>query len=174
MELAGFAYNRLLNLFSHFDERFYDDIIQNMLTYSFNCNTDIVEHLKKALPLFVDRLSEHFESKHSVLSMKIVDEVCKEIGYFNILGAKRKDESRLFFESALVLILYFGIRKQIFPTLATMQFYENYRELRDVYDESIPGFEISQKLHLNFMEQSKLVYFANFTKTTLLFFHNPK
>jgi hypothetical protein len=168
--IAGDGYNRLSSSDIDFhSQEFYDSLIRHMINESFSIPTEnVLKKLRECMPLYAQRLQD--SSHTNIQSLKIAEDVAKSVGFFDIHGAKREDEVRLIFESALVLLLYIGIRKNIYHR-PSIRFYNNYRDFEEDYDETTPGYNDPS---IDELEQAKLVIFANLMKTILLLVPNPK
>lgn len=169
-QLAGDFYNQLADSITEFNPMFYDMLLSLLISHSFNIPPEnVAKKVREAMPIFADKIRD---STHTnVHNLKIAEDVAKHIGFYDIHGSKREDETRLIFEATLVVILYIGIRRNIYHR-PSIRFYIDFADLQRDYDLTVPGFEDSSVI--NAAERTKLVYSANYMKTILLLVPNPK
>lgn len=183
MALAGDYYEELATSSIPFGTEMFDNLISHLTVDSFNQQSEnVVSKLREALPIMVLRLYDN------IISLKMVEEITKTVG-ITVVGHsnKRDDEVRLLFEAALVVLLYIGLKRNIYNK-PSFSFYSNYEDLSLVYDRSVPGFDEAPTTPttsttatsgtgstiIDTTERKKLVYFANFMKVVLLLVSNPK
>jgi len=167
--LAGDHFNQFADITEEFNEHFYDTLLP-LLRHSFATPPDnVLKKVRESMPTLANKLHDSIHT--TTQNLKVAVEVAEKIGVRDIHRAKRVNETRLIFEATMVLLLYIGIKRNIYHR-PSIRFYENYNELQIDYDNQTPGFEDVNSIDA--MERRKLVHFANFMKTILLLIPFPK
>lgn len=168
--IPGHYYDQLADNFTDFSDEFYDALLATLTTQSFDPRDAVVtKKVREAMPIFVNRLRE---PTHTIVqTLKIAEDVAKQIGFIEMQASKPDSDTRLIMEATLVVILYIGIKKGIFHR-PSVRLFKDFDDLQTVYNSTVPGFE--DRSTITDTERAKLVYCANFMKTILLLIPNPK
>lgn len=110
---------------------------------------DVVNIFYLSIPI-LDRELKIVDAEHRRL--KLVMDIARSVGYFDIFVSKREEERRLLFEAALIVLLYFNEDMFSCP-------YSNIASLLSIY----PEFNTADHVEL-----VKLLNFANFMSCALL------
>lgn len=142
------------------EEELYHQIAITLCNYSFSpeCSTRLGPYLERAMPLLDQQLRA---ATHTHRKLKIAYDVAKLVGLEDISTLKRQEESKLIFESALVVLLSFRgdilSVAQIFPYASLKEFLAHYPEFNGLDQD----------------EQMRLFDFANYIKFSMVLL-NPK
>lgn len=110
---------------------------------------DVVNIFYLSIPI-LDRELKTVDAEHRRL--KLVMDIARSVGYFDIFVSKREEERRLLFEAGLIVLLYFNEDMFCCP-------YSNIASLLTAYPEFI-GVDQGELV--------KLLSFANFMSCALL------
>ena len=110
---------------------------------------DVVNIFYLSIPI-LDRELKTVDAEHRRL--KLVMDIARSVGYFDIFVSKREEERRLLFEAGLIVLLYFNEDMFCSP-------YSNIASLLTVYPE-FNGVDHGELV--------KLLTFANFMSCALL------